>query len=381
MSNLVLPAFPGWDISFKRSAEWKNTLLESDSGRDFAIRHWVTPRYRYEMKLNLLRSGTERELQSFIGFFNTHRGSYDTWLFEDPDDRAVTLEQFGIGNGAATQFQLTRSWDTWVDAIYELNGTPRLFRSDWAGSTELFSTPRTNLLARSQEFDNAAWVKSGTSSAPSVMANAVAAPDGNSTADKLVRAAVAGTNYLRQVPTLSAGQAVVFSIYCKAADAAQDQIRVGLFSDAVLVRCDATTGVATVLSGTATASSQNVGSGWWRFSIAAVVPGTNYSVQIYTKDNLASSGTEGIYLWGAQLEVAASVTGYIPTSAATFTRTDFSITKGLATLAVAPVSGALLSWTGNYFWRCRFDTDVVDVTRFLSQMYETGKVTFKTHKP
>ena len=55
----------------------------------------------------------------------------------------------------------------------------------------------TNLLVRSKEFDSASWGKGGiTAAAPTVTANAGAAPDGTSTADKIDFPAVPGAGQM-----------------------------------------------------------------------------------------------------------------------------------------------------------------------------------------
>lgn len=54
----------------------------------------------------------------------------------------------------------------------------------------------------------------------------------------------------------------------------------------------------------------------------------------------------------------AAVTGY--TVSAT----------GVLTLPVTPASGAPITWTGSYYFRCRFAQDTVDFSRFMADLYE-----------
>jgi hypothetical protein len=61
----------------------------------------------------------------------------------------------------------------------------------------LIEGARTNLLLRSQEFDNASWTKRGTAA---ITANAIAAPDGALTAD-LLSGLNSGSNDIFQVLT------------------------------------------------------------------------------------------------------------------------------------------------------------------------------------
>lgn len=50
---------------------------------------------------------------------------------------------------------------------------------------------------------------------------------------------------------------------------------------------------------------------------------------------------------------------------------DYTVdnSTGLVTFAVAPASGAVLTWTGTYYWRVRFDQDTADFQNFLNQLW------------
>lgn len=50
------------------------------------------------------------------------------------------------------------------------------------------------------------------------------------------------------------------------------------------------------------------------------------------------------------------------------------------TAGLAPVASNPLTWTGTYYWRCRFDADAVDFTNFALNFWEAKKVEFLTVK-
>ena len=48
---------------------------------------------------------------------------------------------------------------------------------------------------------------------------------------------------------------------------------------------------------------------------------------------------------------------------------------GLVTFSVAPANAAVITWTGNYYFRCRFDTDTTDFKQLMQDMWEQGGLT------
>jgi hypothetical protein len=63
----------------------------------------------------------------FFATFAATSGGGLPFLFTDPQDNAVTLAQFGTGDGTTTTFQLSRNINGQVDIIQNLNGTPTIY--------------------------------------------------------------------------------------------------------------------------------------------------------------------------------------------------------------------------------------------------------------
>ena len=185
----------------------------------------------------------------------------------------------------------------------------------------------TNLCLQSQTFDNASWSKVSAS----VTANAVAAPDGTTTADLLIAAAASSQHRLDQTTTIAAA-AHTFSVFLKAGGYSFATLRVGT-SGVVINLTDGTTNVPTAGWSVAVTTLAN---GWYRVALSGTAS-LNDTVRINV-DNTESGastftgdGTSGIYLWGAQLEAAAFASSYIPTTTASATRS--------ADVLTVPVSG------------------------------------------
>lgn len=130
MSQAVFPAMPGLKWGVRRSPFWSTSRKTAVSGREYRAANMIYPRYRYRLTyefLRDLRAGVD-ELRTLVGFFNSRRGSFDSFLFADLDDATASGENFGLGNGSTTQFQLVRTFGGFVEPVYDLNGAPQIYK-------------------------------------------------------------------------------------------------------------------------------------------------------------------------------------------------------------------------------------------------------------
>lgn len=179
-----------------------------------------------------------------------------------------------------------------------------------------------NLLTFSEQFDNAAWSKVRST----VTANALTAPDGSLTADKLVEdATAASTHYLFQTVSKDAVQAAyTLSVYAKAAERTFLTVLMQNGTGAVGSR------IFFDLANGAIGSTQLVGTGffgaagrilpapggYFRCSMSLV---TDTDTSVRCGFELASAnGTvayagdaaSGVFIHGAQLETGPAATRY-----------------------------------------------------------------------
>lgn len=126
MSSFVLPALAGigWDIV--RKPMWKTQIQTAVSGKETRMAYWSYPRYTWEITYNFLRQGvingtTFTELAQFFGFFNNRAGAFDSFLYEDRDDNAVTGQAIGFGDAVETQFQLVRAFGNYTEPMLAPN--------------------------------------------------------------------------------------------------------------------------------------------------------------------------------------------------------------------------------------------------------------------
>lgn len=185
---------------------------------------------------------------------------------------------------------------------------------------------RTNLLTYSEQFDNAAW--DGTYNL-TISANATTAPDGTTTAEKCTPTTTNATHSAFQTVAGTISGTYTFSVYAKAGGYNKLEIFIdgassgGLFGSGSAI-FDLSTQTISSINGSA--SIQALPGGWYRCivtgtSASAVTVSTGF--QFYDNSgnkSFAGNGTDGIFLWGAQLEAGAFPTSYIPTTSSQVTR-------------------------------------------------------------
>lgn len=180
----------------------------------------------------------------------------------------------------------------------------------------LIEESRQNLYIYSQDFNAASWVKS----AATIGNDVAVSPDGTQNADKLIESATTAIHYMFRTMTPVSGTAYTFSVYAKAAERTVFRLNAG-GGFVIQATFNLSTVTATLGAGTAT-SITPVGNDWYRCTVSGTAT-SNAAGQCQTilqTGTYAGDGTSGIFFWGAQLEVGAFATSYIPTTTTALTR-------------------------------------------------------------
>jgi hypothetical protein len=252
-------------------------------------------------------------------------------LIPDRYKTAVLYSQ--IPDSGAVDFDVTRATTAYRSNASGLlesvaSGVPRLDYPALGGCPSLLVEPAaTNLVLRSEEFDNGYWALANATIIP----NAANAPNGTLTADKIYPTT---TGFIRGISrdTLITLNAHAGSVFAKWDGGTIEIITLtrGSLAD---ISFNVRTGqiVGTIPAGM-TASISSFSDGWyrcaWTYNSANLL--TFYQLVLSSSANsfsVTANGTDGIFLWGAQLETGSVATSYIPTVAATATRNADLISK------------------------------------------------------
>ena len=221
----------------------------------------------------------------------------------------------------------------------------------------LIEESRANSCPYSQDFSNAAWVKTSFTGTVTQNTSDTVSPDGTANAAKFN--AAAANDYVLQAVTLTAA-AYTYSIYLKAGTATSVRVNVYDTSDHYTV-FNVAAGTAGTTTGVTSSSITSVGNGWYRCSITFTAAAVSSQIRVLAP----AAGT--FYAYGAMVEAGSFATSYIPTTSLAVTRVP-DVVK-LSGSALTTMQGANVSLGLEYYYArngCLWDLEPVAAGSFLT---------------
>ena len=115
MSNAVFPAaaatIPGLSWSVTQEPTFSTITQRAISGKELRAALMQYALWNISLTYDVLRDadyGAFAELETLSGFFLSRQGSFDSFLWTNPNDKTSTGNAMGTGNGTNLTFQLAR---------------------------------------------------------------------------------------------------------------------------------------------------------------------------------------------------------------------------------------------------------------------------------
>ena len=129
MSSAVYPDLPGLDWPIRKTLITNPQIRTTPSGREWRTSMMLVPRYRYTLTYEFLRDAAAlAEYQTLFGFAELRLGAYDSFLYTDPYDHAVTAQAFGLGDASTVAWPLVRTLGGSTMRVFSLNGPPAIYK-------------------------------------------------------------------------------------------------------------------------------------------------------------------------------------------------------------------------------------------------------------
>jgi hypothetical protein len=189
----------------------------------------------------------------------------------------------------------------------------------------------TNLVLQSQAF-NTTWTATDLT-----FTSGALSPNGSTNSNRFVEVATNNVHSIFQASIpVTIGQVYRFSVYVKAAERSWIALQLSTgFTNTPGTYFNSATGViGSTFSGAPVPKIENAGNGWWRCSIEATASATTGAVAIYVasaNNSVVYMGnvSNGINIWGAQVELGSLETSYIATTTTAVARnSDVAVITG-----------------------------------------------------
>jgi len=279
---------------------------------------------------------------SRMDIYAMENASYLEFLANGTSGIYIQNAQAEISDFGATEYIPTTTAPVSVGMTANV---PRLDYTNSSCPRLILEPQRTNLALYSEQFDNGAWWKNQAT----IVANDAISPDGTQNAELFYPTSSGSYRQVSQNISVTNGVTYSFSIFVKLAGLTNKYFHIYDVNNDFGAYFNIDNGtVANTQNGTATI--ENIGNGWYRCILISTATSTNTYPKGFivtnssanNSDSVTANGTNGFYIWGAQLEVGSYPTSYIPTLSTSVTRVaDVCSKTGISSL-IGQTEGAFM---------------------------------------
>ncbi|NTV01937.1 MAG: DUF2460 domain-containing protein [Chlorobiaceae bacterium] len=135
MSDFLFPTLPGLEWGGTKEPKFSTQISPHVSGREVRASNYAYPIWTWELSYEFLRAGAEAELQTLMGFFLARSGSFDTFLYDDPDENnALTGVVMGTGDNTQTKWSFYKTYAGFTEPCgYVDQSTIRVYFNSGSG--------------------------------------------------------------------------------------------------------------------------------------------------------------------------------------------------------------------------------------------------------
>ena len=115
------------DSPFEEEIRYLTVISESEGGKEQRYQKWLKPKRTFRIKLEARQATETNDLWRM---YTRHKGSFDSFLFQNPNENPVTAERFASGDGSSnTIFYLGTSVDVGTGDLIVTPGSEVVTRS------------------------------------------------------------------------------------------------------------------------------------------------------------------------------------------------------------------------------------------------------------
>lgn len=131
MSQAVFPTLPGLKWGHSKTPMFETKIQTAVSGRESRARFQAYPRWKFALSYEFLRQRPGKlELDTLIGFFLARSGSFESFLYDCPSDRAAASQVFATTVAGVSKYRLVRTYAGHVAPIGAVNGSPSVYLNE-----------------------------------------------------------------------------------------------------------------------------------------------------------------------------------------------------------------------------------------------------------